>query len=175
MVVCEVRSDKTILIAPASPLVTIASASRVTLEPTLHPLNSSSCSSKAYSLTQAHVSAPLTSKTSTLIPQCLTLNISTWKSQTFQQNSLRNTNLKVVSVTVGFTSKFAGLLWPSPGRHSCQQSPPIPPSCWRILQSRIHPRPLAPQMASHPILSYHWWLWSWVCWAWTLQPSLRCS
>jgi hypothetical protein len=43
---------------------------------------------------------------------------------------------------------------PAPGRHSCQGSPPLLPSCQRILQGQIHPRPLAPQMASHLILPH---------------------
>jgi hypothetical protein len=56
-----------ILIAPASPLAAIASASWVTSEPTPHPSNLSSCFSTACFLAKVHVSAPSTSRISTLI------------------------------------------------------------------------------------------------------------
>jgi hypothetical protein len=96
-----------ILIVPASPSVAIASASRVTWESTPCPLNLSSCFSTACYLAQAHVSAQSTSRTSTSILPCLTLNMSALKLQSFWQNSLRSTKSKVVIVTVGFPLKFA--------------------------------------------------------------------
>ena len=56
------------------------------------------------------------------------LSTSASKSQTFQRNLLRNTNLLVETVMVGSTSKFAEAAMASPGRHSGQRSPPVPPS-----------------------------------------------
>ncbi len=116
MVVCEVRPEKTILIIPASLLVAVASVSQGMLAPTPHPSNSSRCSSTVCSLTKVRASAPLTSRTSTLIPQCPILNMSASKSQTSQPNSLRNTSLQVQTATVGSSLKFAkaDMVFPKP-------------------------------------------------------------
>ena len=113
---CRCRAAAAALIVPASPLVAVASVSQGMLVRTPHLSNSSRCSSTVCSLAMARASAPSTSRTSTLIPQCPILSMSTLKSQTSQLNSLRNTSLQVQTALAGSTSKFAAaaMVFPRP-------------------------------------------------------------
>ena len=91
---------------------------------------------------------------STSILRCLTLNMSALKLQTFRQNSLRSTTFKVAIVMVGSTLRFARAVMASPRPAFSPTISSDPALLLKDITRPNLPQPLAPQMASHPILSH---------------------